>query len=63
MLCCCRYKTIAAAYGDYLLGLRKYDEAGVMYARSGNLENAIDAFLKAGDWRQCVLLAKKINYR
>lgn len=42
--------------------LKKYDEAGIMYMRSGSLENAIDAFLKAGDWRQCTLIAKKLNY-
>lgn len=59
----CRYSVIAAAYGDHLMMLNKYDEAGIMYMRSGSLENAVDAFLKAGDWRQCVLIAKKLNYR
>lgn len=43
--------------------LNKYDEAGIMYMRGGSLESAVDAFLKAGDWRQCVLIGKKLNYR
>lgn len=57
-----QYRVIAAAYGDHLMTLRRYDEAGIMYMRSGSLENAVDAFLKAGDWRQCVLTGKKLNY-
>lgn len=57
-----QYSIIAAAYGDHLMTLKKYDEAGIMYARSGSLEKAVDAFLKAGDWQQCVIIAKKLNY-
>lgn len=50
-------------YGDYLFKQASFEEAGVLYMRSNNLPKAINAFKKSGNWRKCMLLANRSNYR
>uniref|UniRef100_A0A1B6CIT4 Elongator complex protein 1 n=1 Tax=Clastoptera arizonana TaxID=38151 RepID=A0A1B6CIT4_9HEMI len=57
-----RYKEIAGLNGEFLMTKRKYDEAGLMFIRSENINKAIEAYTKAGDWRQCALLGKQCQY-
>lgn len=57
-----RMTTIAQMYGEYLFRERRYEESGIMYLRGGDKEKAIQSFTRAGNWRQCMVIASKENY-
>lgn len=55
------YKILAEAYGNYLMGKNKYKEAGIMYVKGGNLEEALDSFKLALAWQDAIVTAIKLN--
>lgn len=57
------YKILSVAYGKYLMSKNKYREAGIMLVKGGNLEEALNAFKLALNWKDAILIALKLNLR
>lgn len=56
------YKKIAGAYGEFLLSKTKYQEAGIMFYRSGDLDRALRAFSTLGDsWQDAIVVSREMK--
>ncbi|XP_011219588.2 elongator complex protein 1 isoform X2 [Ailuropoda melanoleuca] len=56
-----QYKDISIAYGEHLTRERLYEPAGLVFARCGAHEKALDAFLTSGSWQQALCMAAQLN--
>uniref|UniRef100_A0A452UM88 Elongator complex protein 1 n=1 Tax=Ursus maritimus TaxID=29073 RepID=A0A452UM88_URSMA len=56
-----QYKDISIAYGEHLTRERLYEPAGLVFARCGAHEKALDAFLTSGSWQQALCMAARLN--
>lgn len=56
-----QYKDISIAYGQHLTQERLYEPAGLVFARCGAHEKALDAFLASGSWQQALCMAAQLN--
>ncbi|KAF3821189.1 hypothetical protein GH733_011342, partial [Mirounga leonina] len=56
-----QYKDISIAYGEHLTRERLFEPAGLVLARCGAHEKALDAFLASGSWRQAVCTAAQLD--
>lgn len=52
---------ISIAYGQHLTQERLYEPAGLVFARCGAHEKALDAFLASGSWQQALCMAAQLN--
>lgn len=52
---------ISIAYGEHLTRERLYEPAGLVFARCGAHEKALDAFLTSGSWQQALCMAARLN--
>ncbi|XP_055973206.1 elongator complex protein 1 [Sorex fumeus] len=57
-----QYKDISIAYGEHLLQERLQEPAGLVFARCGAHEKALDAFLACGSWQQALCVASQLNW-
>ncbi|XP_049641142.1 elongator complex protein 1 [Suncus etruscus] len=57
-----QYKDISIAYGEHLLQERLFEPAGLVLARCGAHEKALDAFLACGSWQQALCVAFQLNW-
>ncbi|XP_075416395.1 elongator complex protein 1 [Tenrec ecaudatus] len=57
-----QYKDISMAYGDHLLGEQLREPAGLVFARCGAYEKALEAFLACGSWQQALCMAAQLNF-
>lgn len=57
------YKNIALNYGQYLINVSKYKEAGIMFVKATNYEDALSAFKQAGSWQDVIFAAVKMKMR
>lgn len=58
------YKKIAGAYGEFLLSKAKYQEAGIMFYRSGDLDRALKAFSTLGNsWQDAIAVSREMKLR
>ncbi|KAF7721259.1 hypothetical protein EC973_004986 [Apophysomyces ossiformis] len=55
-------QVILNVYGDYLVQTSAYEEAGIIFTMSQNLEQAMRAYRMAGSWREVFSLAKQMKY-
>ncbi|XP_011265632.2 elongator complex protein 1 isoform X2 [Camponotus floridanus] len=56
------YKKIARAYGEFLLSKTKYQEAGMMFYKSGDLDRALKAFSTLGDsWQDAIAVSREMK--
>lgn len=55
------YKILSKAYGKYLTSKNKHKEAGIMYVKAGSLEEALDSFKNALEWKDAMVIAVKLN--
>ncbi|KAL6440916.1 hypothetical protein ACFW04_003370 [Cataglyphis niger] len=56
------YKKIARAYGEFLLSKTKYQEAGIMFRRSGDLDRALKAFSTLGEnWQDAIAISREMK--
>ncbi|XP_029166752.1 putative elongator complex protein 1 isoform X2 [Nylanderia fulva] len=56
------HKRIARAYGEFLLIKTKYQEAGMMFYRSGDLDRAFKAFCTLGDsWQDAIAVSREMK--
>ncbi|XP_076249707.1 elongator complex protein 1 [Calliopsis andreniformis] len=56
-----QYKEIAKIYGEFLFKKRLYQEAGIMFHRSGDLKEATNAYKLAGSWQDIIVLSTQMN--
>ncbi|XP_053318021.1 elongator complex protein 1 [Spea bombifrons] len=56
------YKAISDAYGDYLISKHQYEEAGLIFARCGSHDKALEAFLACNSWQQVMCMASHLHY-
>ncbi|XP_056425712.1 elongator complex protein 1 isoform X3 [Hyla sarda] len=56
------YKAINDAYGDHMLSRHGYEQAGLIYARCGSLEKALDAFVACSSWQHILSIASQLQY-
>lgn len=52
---------ISIAYGEHLMQEHRYEPAGLVFARCGAHEKALDAFLAAGSWQQALCVAAQLS--
>ncbi|XP_060695479.1 elongator complex protein 1 [Hemiscyllium ocellatum] len=56
------YKDISIAYGEYLIKKQYYEQAGLIFARCGECEKALGAFLLCNSWQQVFCMAAQLHY-
>ncbi|XP_054440536.1 elongator complex protein 1 [Pteronotus mesoamericanus] len=56
-----QYKDISIAYGEHLMQEHLYEPGGLVFARCGAHEKALDAFLAAGSWQQALCMAAQLR--
>ncbi|XP_005626959.2 elongator complex protein 1 isoform X1 [Canis lupus familiaris] len=56
-----QYKDISIAYGEHLTQEHLYEPAGLVFARCGAHEKALNAFLASGSWQQALCVAAQLN--
>ncbi|KAF6124108.1 elongator complex protein 1 [Phyllostomus discolor] len=56
-----QYKDVSIAYGEHLLQEHRHEAAGLVFARCGAHEKALDAFLAAGSWQQALCVAAQLS--
>ncbi|KZC12649.1 Elongator complex protein 1 [Dufourea novaeangliae] len=56
-----QYKKIAKFYGEFLLKKQRYQEAGIMFHRSGDLRKAMNACKLAGSWQDVIILSMQMK--
>lgn len=52
---------ISVAYGEHLMQERLYEPGGLVFARCGAHEKALDAFLACGSWQQALCAAAQLH--
>ncbi|XP_007950138.1 elongator complex protein 1 [Orycteropus afer afer] len=57
-----QYKEISVAYGEHLLQRQHPEAAGLVLARCGAYERALEAFLAGGSWQQALCMAAQLNF-
>ncbi|XP_067886712.1 elongator complex protein 1 isoform X2 [Heterodontus francisci] len=56
------YKDISIAYGEYLSETQYHEQAGLIFARCGECEKALGAFLLCNSWQQAFCMAAQLHY-
>lgn len=54
-------KAVCEEYGNYLMSRKYYNEAAIMYSRSGAFEEALDAYQQAGNWKMGLVMCSKLK--
>ncbi|XP_038660039.1 elongator complex protein 1 [Scyliorhinus canicula] len=56
------YKDISIAYGEYLSEKHYYEQAGLIFARCGECERALGAFLLCNSWQQAFCMVSRLHF-
>ncbi|XP_030050201.1 LOW QUALITY PROTEIN: elongator complex protein 1 [Microcaecilia unicolor] len=56
------YKNVSILYGEYLSEKQDYELAGLIFARCGDFEKALKAFLTCNNWQQVLCMAAQLEY-
>ncbi|XP_028910875.1 elongator complex protein 1 isoform X1 [Ornithorhynchus anatinus] len=56
------YKDISDVYGEHLKQKNLFEQAGLVFARCGAYEKALEAFLTSGSWQQVFCMAAQLSY-
>uniref|UniRef100_A0A8D0GT96 IkappaB kinase complex-associated protein n=1 Tax=Sphenodon punctatus TaxID=8508 RepID=A0A8D0GT96_SPHPU len=56
------YKAVGDAYGEYLNQKHLPEQAGLIFARCGAFEKALDAFVNSGSWQQALCMAAQLRH-
>lgn len=54
-------QAVSVAYGEHLVQEHLYEPAGLMFARCGAHEKALEAFLACGSWQQALCVAAQLQ--
>ncbi|XP_012374284.1 elongator complex protein 1 isoform X2 [Dasypus novemcinctus] len=57
-----QHKDISIAYGEHLLQVHLDELAGLVFARCGAHEKALEAFLTCGSWQQALCMAARLSF-
>ncbi|XP_020621181.1 elongator complex protein 1-like isoform X1 [Orbicella faveolata] len=57
-----QHRELSIAYGEHLVSNKRYEEAGLVFTRSGAHEQALSSFQKSGNWRQVFCMASLLHY-
>jgi len=57
-----QYKKLSYQYAEYLSSAKLYEDAGIVYSRSGYHEEAITVLMKTTNWHLILTEAKTLNY-
>lgn len=56
-----QHKEIAKIYGEFLMRKKHYQEAGIMFNRSNDLREALNAYKLAGSWQDVIILLTQLK--
>ncbi|XP_059830752.1 elongator complex protein 1 isoform X1 [Hypanus sabinus] len=56
------YRDINVAFGEYLIEKQYFEQAGLIFTRSGEYEKALNAFLQCCNWQQALCMAAQLHY-
>ena len=56
-----KYREVVKLYAEYLTSLHRYEEAGVMLARSSMHKQAVKCFIESCSWQQALACAQAAN--
>lgn len=56
------YKKVCHVFGEFLLEKRCYQEAGIMFERSEDLQRALYVYKMDFKWRNCLIVGAKLKY-
>ncbi|XP_043371415.1 elongator complex protein 1 isoform X2 [Dermochelys coriacea] len=56
------HKAVCSAFGEHLNQKHLYEQAGLIFARCGAFERALNAFLSSGSWQQALCMASRLGY-
>lgn len=56
-----QHKDISIAYGEHLTQEHLYEPGGLVFARCGAHQKALDAFVAAGSWQQALCVAAQLQ--
>ncbi|EDL91691.1 inhibitor of kappa light polypeptide enhancer in B-cells, kinase complex-associated protein, isoform CRA_b [Rattus norvegicus] len=56
-----QYQAVSVAYGEHLVQEHLYEPAGLVFARCGAHEKALEAFLACGSWQQALCMAAQLQ--
>eukprot|EP00073_Rattus_norvegicus_P024016 XP_006238249.1 PREDICTED: elongator complex protein 1-like [Rattus norvegicus] len=54
-------QAVSVAYGEHLVQEHLYEPAGLVFARCGAHEKALEAFLACGSWQQALCMAAQLQ--
>lgn len=54
-------QAVSVAYGEHLMQEHQYEPAGLVFARCGAQEKALEAFLACGSWQQALCVAAQLQ--
>ncbi|XP_071964263.1 elongator complex protein 1-like [Antedon mediterranea] len=57
-----KYKAVATSYAEYLTEKNRHEEAGTLYTLSGEWSDALEAYVKCGNWQQVFCLTARLGY-
>uniref|UniRef100_A0A674IEZ0 Elongator complex protein 1 n=1 Tax=Terrapene triunguis TaxID=2587831 RepID=A0A674IEZ0_9SAUR len=56
------HQAVGSAFAEHLNQKHLYEQAGLIFARCGAFERALDAFLSSGSWQQALCMASRLGY-
>ncbi|XP_012140908.1 elongator complex protein 1 [Megachile rotundata] len=56
-----QYKEVARMYGEFLQKKKQYQEAGIMFQRSCDFKQALNAYTLAGSWQDVIILCTQMK--
>ncbi|CAK9811741.1 Elongator complex protein 1 [Anthophora plagiata] len=56
-----QYKEVARIYGEFLIKKQYYQEAGIMFHRSGDLKEALNAHKLASNWQDVIIISTQME--
>nr|XP_006133345.1 elongator complex protein 1 [Pelodiscus sinensis] len=56
------HEAVGSAFGEHLSQKHLYEQAGLIFARCGAFERALDAFVSSGSWQQALCMASRLGY-
>ncbi|XP_006864750.1 PREDICTED: elongator complex protein 1 [Chrysochloris asiatica] len=57
-----QYQDISVAYGEHLMQEQHHEPAGLVFARCGASEKALEAFLACGSWQHALCMAARLDF-
>ncbi|XP_051785859.1 elongator complex protein 1 [Erpetoichthys calabaricus] len=56
------YKDVSCTYADHLSEERHYEQAGLLFARCGEIQQALESFVSGCSWQLAFCMASQLNF-